>query len=261
MFQFILSTLLFIFSGWTSAAGAVDLDFYGEQSTWLFERSETSSHSSFEDISSARVRAYAGDHVSAVRPYVLMAGQRERVNQFYGYERLISRLGAGIRFSNPTTPLSLFVEGRHFAEKRKNGLWKAQSGEEIAFLLSLNGNTHQSDSDDLTASWYAELSQIIKSKGGDIPSGSGWFRLSAVSMGSRDLALGMHPIDASFYHECVQGCRSWIFLGVGLALDYQVWPLSMGLRAQFGERFDRDMMETIHSRDAARFLLVLSGDI
>lgn len=240
---------------------AFHLDLYGEHSTWIYDVEETSLRPSFEDSALIRVRGYVRDEQSLLRPYLLASSQRERVNKSWGYERQRSQFGVGVRFSREKLPFQVHFEGRRFEEILSSGVKSSQRGDEFAAILSFGGHVGTHGQDDLLLSWYGDISQVERIDAASYASGSGWFRVSAVSLGSTAVRFEMNPFDASVYRECVDACRSWVLAGVGLVVSYQSELVSLSLRSNFGERIDFGADHSTRSRDTARFLLLASGEL
>lgn len=241
-------------------SSAFDLDLYGEHSTWIYEGAGPTSRSTFEDSDYLRIRALSANHSDLLRPYIMLSANRERVNRSWGYERNKVQYGVGARFATDKLPIQVFMEGRHVDEGRSVAD-KFRRGEELVGILTFTGHAGTHEEDDLMLSWYGDITEVSSLWAEGYTSGSGWIRLSAVSLGSNGFRFEMDPFDAAAYRECFSGCRSWVFLGVGLSLGYQYSPFSVAVRSDFGERLDVNENEESRSRDAARFLLVVSGEL
>jgi hypothetical protein len=105
-----------------------------------------------------------------------------------------------------------------------------------------------------------DVSQIASVDSKSYAAGSGWLRVSAVSIGDSSFHFMMDPFDLAAYRECLDGCRDWVFAGVGLAATYSSESLLVSLRTNLGERVDTNESGKIRFRDAARILLVFQGE-
>ncbi len=238
---------------------ALDLDLYAERAMWRYDLPQGSSMSSYDDSWMARFRLLFRDHQEVIRPFLSISGQGESVDGAAGYKRIISRYGGGIRFSKTDMPIKLFVEARH-SEQSSVGYSVRRSSNEGLATLAFNGQTGSHDHDALVASWYVDVSQIASVDSKSYAAGSGWLRVSAVSIGDSSFHFMMDPFDLAAYRECLDGCRDWVFAGVGLAATYSSESLLVSLRTNLGERVDTNESGKIRFRDAARILLVFQGE-